>query len=431
MPILTLSTPVLYALELTPACNNRCPGCSNVFVEAPGRPLTPETPPPLSLAGWREILTKIKPHAHLVKLTGGEPTLHPEFAGIVGLLREADIPFSIFSNGTWPEAASLLTLLRDTPQFRGFLISLHGATPASHDTFSANPGSFQQTTANIRRATTAGLPVSISTVIHQHNLEEIEALPTLASTLGANHVVFNRYLGREIEGISPTARELRQAVRQITRMQGARGSPSIKSAIGNRQSPITHVRFGNCIPQCFMENPSTGCLAGVAYCTIDPWGNMRPCNHSPRQCGNLREVSVAAAWHSAEMEGFRRLIPTPCHTCSAFPQCHGGCRALAEELGLATDPLMQGPIERRQTRQKPLKLYEGLRPKPRYTIREEEFGYILLRGNRVVPIGFTDRQVLDACNGQLTLREIAEKYDQSALQLIVALYQKGLIELGL
>lgn len=416
MPVLTLSAPVLYALELTPACNNRCPGCSNVFVEVPGRRLSPETPPPLSLTGWRTILTQIKPNAHLVKLTGGEPTLHPEFAGIVRCLQELDIPFSVFTNGLWLNPESVITLLRDTPQFRGFLISLHGATPQSHDRFSSTPGSFLQTTANIRRATTAGLAVSISTVIHQHNLDEIEAIPALASELGADHVVFNRYLGQEQPEVSVSEKELRQAVKKIFKMQRAK---------------VSSIGFGNGIPQCFTENPSTGCLAGVAYCTIDPWGNLRPCNHSPRQCGNLLEVSVATAWHSAEMEAFRRLIPTACHACSAFPQCHGGCRALAEELGQAADPLMRGPLEQRRKPQKPIQLYEGLRPQPRYAIREEEFGYVLLRGNRVVPIAFADKPILDACDGQHTLREIQEKYDQRALQLIVALYQKGLIELKL
>lgn len=423
MPVFTLSAPVLYALELTPACNNRCPGCFNVFVEDQGDRPALEKPPPLPLEGWREILTKIKPHAHLIKLTGGEPTLHPEFAGIVSLLRELDIPFSIFTNGGWLEPESVIALLRDTPQFRGFLISLHGAIPASHDAFSATPGSFQRTTENIRQATAAGLPVSISTVLHKHNLGEIKAIATLASELGADHVVFNRYLGLEREGISLSDKELRQAVRQIGRMQKT-------TAIGNRRSKIANVRFGNCIPQCFMRNSSTGCLAGVAYCTIDPWGNMRPCNHSPRLCGNLLEVPVETAWRSTVMEGFRELIPAECYTCVAFSQCHGGCRALAEELGLPGDPLMRGRMEHEAKSIEQISLYEGLRPVARCAMREEEFGYVLLRGNRVVPLAFEDKAILDTCDGQHTLREIMEAYGQDGLWLVVRLWRKGLVELS-
>ena len=38
-------------------------------------------------------IAPIKPHAHRVKLTGGEPTLYPHFEGIVAYLRELTSPF--------------------------------------------------------------------------------------------------------------------------------------------------------------------------------------------------------------------------------------------------------------------------------------------------------------------------------------------------
>ncbi|NIN93755.1 MAG: SPASM domain-containing protein, partial [Anaerolineae bacterium] len=149
-----------------------------------------------------------------------------------------------------------------------------------------------------------------------------------AHDLGADHVAFNRYLGPKDPAIEPTDEQLRQAVLQIEalRQEGAR------------------VKFGNCIPQCFVESSSTGCLSGVAYCTIDPWGNMRPCNHSPLKCGNLLEQSVEEAWQSAEMQRWRGMIPAECHLCAEFPQCHGGCRAMAIELDLEKDPLAGVPL---------------------------------------------------------------------------------------
>ncbi|NIN93756.1 MAG: radical SAM protein, partial [Anaerolineae bacterium] len=119
--ILTLSAPVLYSLELTPACNNRCRGCYNVFAGE-------RTQPPLPLEEWHEILDCIKPHAHRVKLTGGEPTLSPHFEGIVTHLRELDISFSLFTNGCWTDPERLVAFLKTIPQLRGLLISLHGAT---------------------------------------------------------------------------------------------------------------------------------------------------------------------------------------------------------------------------------------------------------------------------------------------------------------
>ncbi len=406
MAVLILSSPVLYSLELTPACNNRCRGCYNVFANERARP-------PLTLEGWRRILDCIKPHAHLVKLTGGEPTLHPHFAGIVTHLRELDISFSLFTNGCWPNPEDLVAFLKTVPQLRGLLISLHGATPAAHEAFSGVPGSFARTVANIRRATEAGLPVTISAVIHRRNLDQFQAILDLARDLGADHVAFNRYLGPRNPAIEPTDEQLRQAVLTIETLRQD-GAP---------------VKFGNCIPRCFVESSSTGCLSGVAYCTIDPWGNMRPCNHSPLKCGNLLEQSVEEAWHSAEMQRWRGMIPAECHLCAEFPQCHGGCRAMAVELGLEKDPLAGAPLLAAQSPPERITLYEGLRPVGAYQLREEKFGYVLMRGNRIVPVAFAHKAVLDACNGQTTLREIETNFGVEGLWLVATLARRGVIEL--
>jgi radical SAM protein with 4Fe4S-binding SPASM domain len=404
--ILTLSAPVLYSLELTPACNNRCRGCYNVFASERAQP-------PLNLEEWRQILDRIKPHAHRVKLTGGEPTLSPHFEGIVTHLRELDISFSLFTNGCWPDPERLVAFLKTIPQLRGLLISLHGATPAAHEAFSGVQGSFERTVANIRRATEAGFPVTISAVIHRRNLDQFQAIVTLARDLGADHVAFNRYLGPRDPATEPTEEQLRQAVLQIEalRQEGVR------------------VKFGNCIPQCFVESSSTGCLSGVAYCTIDPWGNMRPCNHSPLKCGNLLEQSVEEAWQSAEMQRWREMIPAECHLCAEFPQCHGGCRAMAIELGLERDPLAGPPLTARQSPPERISLYEGLRPVGAYQLRGEEFGYVLMHGNCIVPVAFEDKAVLDACNGQTTLREIEADFELEGLRLVAMLAKRGVIEL--
>jgi hypothetical protein len=57
-----LPLPLTYYLELTPDCNNRCPGCGNVFVDDKVmRPASAQ--PPLDAAGWGAILEKIGSHA--------------------------------------------------------------------------------------------------------------------------------------------------------------------------------------------------------------------------------------------------------------------------------------------------------------------------------------------------------------------------------
>ena len=144
-PSSPLLCPLFYYLELTPACNNRCPGCSNVFA-------SDRSSSTLSAREWRMILAKLEPYVSRLKITGGEPTIHPEFATIVSAIRDLDIPFALFTNARWSEPSALIALLQAIPQCRGLLVSLHGAIPTSHDAFTDVPGAFEETAENVQWA---------------------------------------------------------------------------------------------------------------------------------------------------------------------------------------------------------------------------------------------------------------------------------------
>jgi radical SAM protein with 4Fe4S-binding SPASM domain len=413
---LILSTPALYSLELTPLCNNKCPGCFNVFIDDKVRRPMENVRPPLTATQWRTILTKVQPHAERVKLTGGEPTLHPEFSAIVETLAEFSIPFSIFSNARWHKPDQLVAFLKTIPQFVGFLISLHGADAETHEVDNGICGSFDETVRNIRLAVNMGLDVATSTVIFKQNFDKLAEIVALSASLGADHAVINRYLGAPLPEIEPSDEDLKAAVGTVERLRRD----------GRR------AKFGNCVPQCFIENSSMGCLAGVAYCTISPWGELRPCNNSPTVAGNLLTQSVEEAWHSAKMEEWRGAMPSECEKgCSLFSTCHGACRALVELREGHRDPLRGTPIKTAPS--KPVEhitLYEGLRPLATHHLRQEEFGYALMRGNRVVPISKDDYAVVQACDGTRTLRQIQNDFGSNGVRLIAQLCKRGVVELS-
>jgi radical SAM protein with 4Fe4S-binding SPASM domain len=325
-----LPYPTIYSLELTPLCNNRCPGCSNVFVtdrrtRALIHPHAERVP--LSAARWRTVLKTIAPHAQRLRLTGGEATLHPQFHQIVGMVKQQNLRFSLFTNGCWQQPEDVLALLQQSMQCQGLLISLHGATAAVHETFSGTAGSFHTTVANIRRAAQTDLAVYTNTVLTRQNWCQIEQIAALSQSLGARQAVFNRYVGIPRPGYTLTDDELRQASRAVSRLQQA-GVP---------------VKFGTCIPLCFVGTSSLGCLAGTAFCAIDPWGNVRPCSHAPQVAGNLLAQPLGHIWHAPAMQTWRQMLPADCRECSVFARCHGGCRADAQLNGSQHDPLMASP----------------------------------------------------------------------------------------
>lgn len=340
------SGPLICYLELTPTCNNRCYGCANneFITNFNIRTLKPGLRQrPLNGNEWDQILDKLDFSVKLINLSGGEPTLHPEFETIAASINRREINFYVFTSARWPNPQRLVSFLEKLPHFKGFLISLHGATPEAHETFTGIPGSFKETIANIALATGSGLPVSTSIVITHKNVLELEAIADLSNELGANEAVFNRYLipsvreeqpipGGTLKQMAPTRDELRKAVQVI---EGLR-----KYRRNNFQ-----ISYGPCIPQCFISSSSQGCSAGETFFVVDPWGNAKPCIHTTLLCGNLLEQDVLHIWNnSRSLEFWRGLIPTGCSSCAMLSQCRTGCRAMALASGTGHDPLMGRPI---------------------------------------------------------------------------------------
>ena len=399
----SLSTPVYYSLELTPFCNNACSPCSNVF---------PRQKKVFSAKNWQHILAQIAPYTESLKLTGGEPTLHPEFENIVQSISDMGISFTIFTNGRWRNPQKLIDFLSQLPSEKfGLLVSLHGPDAASHEAFTNTPGSFEETCRNIRLMTEAGLHIHTSTVITCQNYNRLPEMADLSKALKARRTVFNRYLGPAFPGIEPTDVQLRQAVYDIEALRRSYGS-----------APDFGVRYGNCIPQCFAPSSSTGCWAGVAYCTIDPWGNVRPCSHSPTVAGNILETPIEEIWQNDIMQCWRELTPKGCFSCSELDVCHGGCKALVEIR--QRDPLIRKPLHETKSSME-LELYERSKPLMIGRARPEVFGYALVRGQSIVPVAPETKDLLDQLDGSHTLLEISENWGQEGIDLVGLLYLQG------
>jgi radical SAM protein with 4Fe4S-binding SPASM domain len=400
------SAPLSYAVELTYSCNNFCSGCANVWGRQRQQTLT----------RWRDLFDRIAPpenprkYAELIRLTGGEPTLHQEFAQIVNYLDSLNIPHVLFTNGRWPTPAAVIAACRNLKNSLGLLISLHGSTAAVHNAL-VNADAFAQTCANIRRAADAGIEVFTNTVLTKESCPQIEELIQLSQELGAGYAVFNRFL-TGAHPLQPSAEQLRQAVLLIERLH-AEGAAC---------------RIGNCVPKCFVPNSTEGSNAGIEHCAISPQGLVRPDNLTGTVFGNIFQQSITEIWQSEQAQTYRQHIAPACLQCPAVSRCRGGDRSFALELGLEQDPLMTGPI---QENEPAIQLDPSWRPVAEFRIREEPFGCLVMRYNWSVPVDFTAKPVLDALDGQRTLAELVEQFGEQGLELIARLYQEHCISFAL
>ena len=164
-------------VRLTRACNNRCLFCLDAEAQNGAALPLAEIRADLE-AGRREGCRR-------AVLSGGEPTLHPEFVRIVALARRLGYEHvQAITNGRrfcYPEflRAAVKAGLKE------LTFSVHGATAEVHDALTGVRGSFAQALAGLANAlATPGLIVSSDVVVNRLNAGSLLSVVELLYSRG-------------------------------------------------------------------------------------------------------------------------------------------------------------------------------------------------------------------------------------------------------
>jgi len=171
---------------LTGGCNLQCRHC---WI-APGYQKDGDAGTSLDLNLFQAILQQAKPLGlGGVKLTGGEPLLHPSIREILERIREMGLSLTVETNGVrcTPELAGLMASCKEA-----FVsVSLDGISAETHEWMRRVKGSFEAAVEGIRNAVQAGLHPQVIMTIVRRNRDEMEGMVRLAESLGAESVKFN------------------------------------------------------------------------------------------------------------------------------------------------------------------------------------------------------------------------------------------------
>jgi organic radical activating enzyme len=172
------------AFHLTDRCNLNCQHC----LRDPGL-----QPRDLPLALMERVLDEARDVYAMkhVALTGGEPTLHPQFLAVVDAISARDMTWHMVTNGSampWlAEAFAAVPTRRDALTMLDF--SLDGASEGVHDEI-RGAGSYREVMAAITTCEALGIRFVLQMVVHAKNQHEIEAFALQAAQLGAARVSF-------------------------------------------------------------------------------------------------------------------------------------------------------------------------------------------------------------------------------------------------
>jgi len=171
---------------LTEGCNLRCRHC---WI-APKYQGGSDTHPHLSFQLFRSIIGQARPLGlSSVKLTGGEPLLHPQIHKIIEEIRANNLKLVVETNGLLCTKGLAREMASCKDPF--VAVSLDASDAETHEWLRGVSGCFEGAKAGIRNLVKAGLNPQIIMTMTRRNKDQIEGLVRLAESLGAGSVKFN------------------------------------------------------------------------------------------------------------------------------------------------------------------------------------------------------------------------------------------------
>jgi MoaA/NifB/PqqE/SkfB family radical SAM enzyme len=164
---------MLLGIAITEHCNLRCPHCIRDDVTTV-RNLDPA------------LITATVDQAQVlfgevaVSMTGGEPTLHPQWDRIVAALHERGVSYRFVTNG-WHMRRLMPGLDRHPPA--AVRVSLSGADEAVHDA-ERGRGSFRRVLLAVALLTSRRIPTSLGFVVDRRDRHQLRQAADLAEALG-------------------------------------------------------------------------------------------------------------------------------------------------------------------------------------------------------------------------------------------------------
>ena len=179
---------------LTEGCNLKCRHC---WINPPHESGEKKKHPYLDFELFKDIIKQGKALGmSSVKLTGGEPLIHPDIEKIIDHINEENLGLTIKTNGTVLTDAIIEKFLKGKRHFLS--ISLDGVDAETHEWVRGVPGCFDQAIEGTRKMVKAGYRPQWIMSVMRHNVDQMEAIVRLAEKENCESVKFNL--------VTPTAR---------------------------------------------------------------------------------------------------------------------------------------------------------------------------------------------------------------------------------
>ena len=265
-----------------------------------------------------------------VKLTGGEPLLHPDFAALLEILRREKLVLNIETNGMLCNTAVAKEISKSAQRF--VAVSLDGADAETHDWVRGVKGSFDKACKAVRNLAMFDTPPQIIMTVMKKNQAQVEDVVRMAEELGASSVKFNV--------VQPTARGKKMHEEDLA--LDIRELVILGHKVETKLTPKTNIKLFFCHPLAFRSIKRIASGDGSRVCGIFnilgviASGHYALCgigNHVPEMVfGTVGKDSLEEIWKKNEyLRTIRKGLPWRlkgiCSKCLMKGRCLGSCIA--------------------------------------------------------------------------------------------------------
>jgi len=127
---------------------------------------------------------------HSVKLTGGEPLLHPNIKDFIQFIGGENLTITIETNGTLIDK-KMAVFLKSNQRVTHISVSVDGSSANLHEILRGKKESFNQAIEGINHLVKAGFSPQMICTLHKDNVKDIENIVQLAIKLGCGSIKFN------------------------------------------------------------------------------------------------------------------------------------------------------------------------------------------------------------------------------------------------
>lgn len=310
------------SFEITNYCNLRCQHCCNDSAVGKSDYLSRE-----EIFDLVDDLKSI--NVTSMYITGGEPTLHPDFLDIAKYINSRGMTMVLATNG-YDISKQLGIIKENVSHPAGVFVSLDGLGPV-HDEFRGTDKAFSNAVSSIKMLLKNNIPVRVSSVIWSKNIDQLEELIKFVKSLGVYHLHFSTLFktGRAADSdIFINDKQCRQVINKLHRLI-KKYSDDVFS-VSTRRDQV-------------LDSSSDRCYGGKKILHINSHGQVFPCSWAEKcvsnnkygyqwRKGNIREcLSVVSRFQELVDERINKFG-------------YSGCPAMA--ISVYGDELADDPVNR-------------------------------------------------------------------------------------